>query len=474
MEYKNLFFYLAGLSLALSYDDLSFNTHATQSHTYSDWNLFYASSAVDRNTSTCMRPREIGRNSQEKTVWWKVDLGGVYNIYSINILFKNYDGFEDRQRGRVAGFSLYVSTTGNIHGSFLCYKDGPQLPPLNFTTTCTEHGRYVIFYNERFDGVSYPEGYAIINVFNELCEVVIQGCKKLNVYGSNCDISCPINCKDNTCNILNGNCFGCKSGWRGLSCNSKCSQGLYGDNCSQLCVGHCRDGITCDHVNGQCEGGCDTGWTGSMCKRQCDDDNYGYNCVNNCSGHCLNGSLCNKQTGHCDKGCDPGYTNRKCNRECVKSYGKNCQYPCSQHCINQTCDRFTGKCLSWCQEGFYGEMCNQESQQREDVTPWIVAFAIVLFIVVLIITGGLVCFWILYKKLFDGNIRLCWKFLYKPNKIITTPTSDNKEANPNSNSNYQELNPHTCTNYAELKPSNIYQELKLPYVDENQYQNTTL
>lgn len=83
-------------------------------------------------------------------------------------------------------------------------------------------------------------------------------------------------------------------------------------------------------------------------------------------------------------------------------------------------------------------------------------------------------FRILYKRLFDGNIRLCWKFLYKPNKINTTPTSDNKEANSNSNSNYQELNPHTCTNYAELKPSNIYQELKLPYVDENQYQNTTL
>lgn len=26
-------------------------------------------------------------------MWWKVDLGGVYNIYSINILFKKYDGY---------------------------------------------------------------------------------------------------------------------------------------------------------------------------------------------------------------------------------------------------------------------------------------------------------------------------------------------------------------------------------------------
>lgn len=36
---------------------------------------------------------EIGRNSPDKTTWWKVDLCRVYNIYSIDILFKNYDGF---------------------------------------------------------------------------------------------------------------------------------------------------------------------------------------------------------------------------------------------------------------------------------------------------------------------------------------------------------------------------------------------
>ena len=40
-----------------------------------------------------MRTAEmIGKTQQEKTVWWRVDLGGVYNIYSVNILFKNYDG----------------------------------------------------------------------------------------------------------------------------------------------------------------------------------------------------------------------------------------------------------------------------------------------------------------------------------------------------------------------------------------------
>lgn len=82
---------------------------------------------------------------------------------------------ENRQRGRFAGFSLYVSNTGDIHDSTLCYKDGPQLPFLNFTIICAESGRYAIFYNERIDGVTYPTGYELVNVFTELCEVIVQG-----------------------------------------------------------------------------------------------------------------------------------------------------------------------------------------------------------------------------------------------------------------------------------------------------------
>lgn len=73
-------------------DDLSYNKTATQSPTYPG-DRFYASYAVDRNTSTCMRTEDIGHPSPYKTVWWKVDLGGVYSIYSINLLFKSYDGY---------------------------------------------------------------------------------------------------------------------------------------------------------------------------------------------------------------------------------------------------------------------------------------------------------------------------------------------------------------------------------------------
>lgn len=28
-----------------------------------------------------------------KVVWWKVDFGGLRNIYSINIFFKSYNGY---------------------------------------------------------------------------------------------------------------------------------------------------------------------------------------------------------------------------------------------------------------------------------------------------------------------------------------------------------------------------------------------
>lgn len=47
----------------------------------------------------------------------------------------------------------------------------------------------------------------------------------------------------------------------------ECTDGWYGLNCSQLCVGHCRDDAACNHVTGQCEGECDAGWTGSLCEK---------------------------------------------------------------------------------------------------------------------------------------------------------------------------------------------------------------
>lgn len=77
-------------NIFLSLENLSFQKTATQSHTFTGPS-YNASNAVDGNMATCMRTYPIGRNSPDKTVWWKVDLGGVSNIYSISIFFRNYD-----------------------------------------------------------------------------------------------------------------------------------------------------------------------------------------------------------------------------------------------------------------------------------------------------------------------------------------------------------------------------------------------
>ena len=77
-------------------DDLSKKKVSTQSTTsLGPSDVYSANNAVDRDKTTCMRTEAIGTSRQipDKTVWWRVDLGGVYSIYSVNILFKNYEGY---------------------------------------------------------------------------------------------------------------------------------------------------------------------------------------------------------------------------------------------------------------------------------------------------------------------------------------------------------------------------------------------
>ena len=79
-----------------------------------------------------------------------------------------------RQRGRFAGFSIYVSNDEKIDNANRCYRSGPDLPPLNFTTECIGISRFVIYYNERLHD-RYPAGFETTNVHTELCEVSVQG-----------------------------------------------------------------------------------------------------------------------------------------------------------------------------------------------------------------------------------------------------------------------------------------------------------
>lgn len=46
------------------------------------------------------------------------------------------------------------------------------------------------------------------------------GCHTLDVYGGNCSIPCPENCKDKKCHIQNGTCYVCAAGWKGTLCTA--------------------------------------------------------------------------------------------------------------------------------------------------------------------------------------------------------------------------------------------------------------
>ena len=80
---------------------MSFQKNATQSTEVWPYDLYKAGNAVDRDITTCMRTEPIGPTSPDKTVWWMVDLGGMYNIYSVNILFKNYDGHGNKKNQQI-------------------------------------------------------------------------------------------------------------------------------------------------------------------------------------------------------------------------------------------------------------------------------------------------------------------------------------------------------------------------------------
>lgn len=60
----------------------------------------------------------------------------------------------------------------------------------------------------------------MIKYFNEFHHNLDKGCNKSGVYGSNCNMTCPTNCRNDTCHIQNGNCYTCKPGWTGISCKT--------------------------------------------------------------------------------------------------------------------------------------------------------------------------------------------------------------------------------------------------------------
>ncbi|XP_052219415.1 uncharacterized protein LOC127836837 isoform X2 [Dreissena polymorpha] len=130
-----------------------------------------------------------------------------------------------------------------------------------------------------------------------------------------------------------------------------CLKGTYGDACSRSC--HCKD--TCDYATGDCSA-CLPGWTSASCDKAC-VGSYGENCSYLCTGNCRNNETCNIENGHCLHGCKPGYDFSKdplCNTVC-----RHINIP---HCVSgqQQCDGFSdGIMCTQCEPGYHSGGYNQ-------------------------------------------------------------------------------------------------------------------
>lgn len=77
-----------------------------------------------------MRTDQIGNGTSNKITWWKVDLGAIYNIYSIDIFFKNYRGY-----GVYCLKFNYVYTTSmlnSVHFLTIWLRDSSKIVFINF------------------------------------------------------------------------------------------------------------------------------------------------------------------------------------------------------------------------------------------------------------------------------------------------------------------------------------------------------
>ncbi|XP_056002215.1 receptor-type tyrosine-protein phosphatase mu-like isoform X2 [Ostrea edulis] len=359
------------VTFARAYENLALNKPAWQQQKWPDepydveWG---AAKAVDGQYSKRGAEGQCTiSNTLQTTATWRVDLESVVSISQIDIYYRT-DNFPSpgAYYDRFAGFFLYVSNTTSKDDGRLCFheiQNVDRTPVENQTISCSVHGRYVIYYNERRPGVNYPSYYSP-HAYNELCEVEVQGCSDPTFYGVNCDQPCPDRCQEKRCDVITGHCLGCIPGYQGLRCNQVCGVQTYGLECSSSC-GNCSDGDTCHHVNGTCPRGCNEGVEGEKCQTLCRPGSYGKNCGQRCSENCNVTNRCNRFTGECDGGCKPGWKTPTCQQECDGGiYGAACTQRCGSCLDNKPCHHVNGTCLNGCSSGYLSHLCNKRCGEK--------------------------------------------------------------------------------------------------------------
>nr|XP_034319187.1 multiple epidermal growth factor-like domains protein 10 isoform X2 [Crassostrea gigas] len=394
------------LDVTEAYDNVALHMPSYQSYPYKDNVMYDAANAVDglKSNLSIGGGQCVVSAAGPETATWRVDLLSVHYIDHITLYFMTDNQHWDELNVRLPsflGFSLFVSNSTDRLNGILCFKDiefNISTIPEVFNTTCRMFGQYIIYYNERLSGVSYPSDY---NNYaeNDLCEVEVYGCPTVNPdcdewdpmmcaclvckpsymyiepqhettdwpigsYGYYYDEMCG-HCKDPTqCSPYTGICLtGCSAGYFGPSCKEECHIGNYGYNCNETC-GHCKDLSQCSTTSGFCHTGCSYGYTGGLCKKKCDIGLYGDLCNDTC-GHCIDPAECNHVSGTCRTGCAAGYRGRLCIEHCdIGQYGHNCNETCG-HCNNATqCSTVTGTCRTGCEAGYIGRLCKDVDQEK--------------------------------------------------------------------------------------------------------------
>ncbi|XP_022307739.2 uncharacterized protein LOC111113742 [Crassostrea virginica] len=350
--------------VACAYENVALHKAAWQQNPPLN-NQYNASLAVDgRKENLSPWGGECVLSGRSETAEWRVDLKSVLSIHHILIQYAQINRVWDKDdfyTTHLLGFSLYVSNTTNKEEGVLCFRDSNysiSTVPNPVNITCSYHGRYVIYHNNRTHP-PFPVNYTS-NAYSDLCEVEVYGCPSPGFYGEDCSIPCPQNCQDGFCHIVEGTCLGCLPGYRGLRCNEECKQLTYGLECNKTC-GNCSKGEQCNHVNGSCLSGCDVGVHGDKCDSECPQGQFGEDCLQYCSKHCVISGKCDRVTGHCTGGCQAGWKNAQCDQKCDGNmFGKHCKDVCGK-CLNGgQCHHINGSCLYGCNPGYYGIDCREE------------------------------------------------------------------------------------------------------------------